>query len=268
MFSSAMNDTMDRYVLPHDDKGSGEPLVLVHAFPLDARMWQPQLDALAAHVRVIAPDLRGFGRAGTAPLPRTLDEHADDLAALLDARSIPRATLLGLSMGGYIALAFVRRHPSRLSGLILADTRASADTPEARQGRDRAIALVRSSGVEALIEELLPKLLVSGPDSELARKVRDIARSQSPEGVVAALTAMRDRLDATELLHTIAVPTLVLVGSEDRLTTVSEVRAMAEKLPNATVVELQGAGHLSNLEAPEAFNQAVLRFLRRQSSGH
>jgi 3-oxoadipate enol-lactonase len=249
--------------LAYDEQGHGDPLLLVHAFPLDARMWQPQRDALAARFRVITPDLRGFGRSAALPPAPSIDAHADDLAALLDHLALPCAAVLGLSMGGYIALAFARRHPSRLSRLALADTRAGADSAEARASREQNIALVQQSGVGALVEALLPRLLSACASEELREQVRAIASAQSPDGVTAALAAMRDRPDATAALATLTVPTLVLVGREDGVTSPAETRGMAAQIPSARYAELPSAGHLANLEAPEAFTRTLEEFLAR-----
>ena len=142
-----------------DDKGSGEPLILLHAFPLDGRMWLAQRDELAGSARIIVPDLRGFGRSVDLPPAQSIDDYADDVVALLDKFRIERATVVGLSMGGYVALALARRAPHRLARLGLADTRSLADSSEGRKGRDQNIALVKSEGVPALVERLLPKLL-------------------------------------------------------------------------------------------------------------
>jgi 3-oxoadipate enol-lactonase len=247
----------------YDDVGTGEPIVLIHAFPLDARMWQPQRDALAGSHRVITPDLRGFGRSTATPPPRTIDAHADDVAALLDHLVIPCATVLGLSMGGYVALALARRHRARLARLVLADTRAAADTAEGRAARDRNIALVESQGVAAMLDGMLPRLVSPDAPADVVATVRAIGASQSPVGITAALAALRDRPDATKDLASLALPVLVLVGREDTLTPPAEARALADAIPSATLVEIPGAGHLANLEAPAPFNRALLDFLAR-----
>lgn len=254
----------DLYV---EDRGAGEAVLFVHAFPFDGRIWEHQRDALAASYRVLVPDLRGFGRSRGLKAPQSLDAHADDLAALLDRASLSRATLVGLSMGGYISLAFARRYPERLARLVLADTRATPDSPEARARRERDMDLVVREGVSALVDALLPRLLAPGADRALISRVRDIAASQSREAVLAALVAMRDRPDSTPVLASLHVPLLVLVGAHDVLTPPEEARAMASVAPRARVVEIPGAGHLSSLEAPEAFTAALESFLREPASG-
>jgi 3-oxoadipate enol-lactonase len=248
--------------IPFDDLGRGSPVVFLHAFPFDSRMWEPQWQDLTARHRMIVPDLRGFGRAGDRPPHHTLDAHADDIAGLLDALGLGAATLVGVSMGGYVALAFAHKHPQKLAGLVLADTRATPDGDEGRAGRQKAIEAVRSSGVRGFVDELLPKLLAPGTSDETLSELRDIAGSQSPEGVTAALGAMRDRPDFTPYLAKISVPTLVLVGDKDTLTPRSDAEALAKGIPGARLVVVPDAGHLSNYENPESFNRSVMDFLR------
>jgi pimeloyl-ACP methyl ester carboxylesterase len=245
----------------HTDDGQGEPLVLLHAFPLDGRMWLEERKALAPECRVIIPDLAGFGRsAALSPRP-SLDDHADDVAALLEVLGIERATVVGLSMGGYVALAFARRHTNLLARLGLADTRAAPDTQEGKAGRDENIALVGRSGVAPLVERLLPKLLSRNASSEVTAFVREVGSSQSPEAVGAALAAMRDRVDSTPLLAGLRVPSAVIVGDADAISPPSEARAIAAALPNAELTIIPAAGHLANLEAPGPFAVALSRLL-------
>jgi pimeloyl-ACP methyl ester carboxylesterase len=184
---------------------------------------------------------------------------ADDVAALLDALKLPAATVGGMSMGGYVALAFARRHRNRLQSLVLADTKAAADTPDARQGRQAAIALVETQGVAALLEKQIPRLLSASASEGLRAEVRRLG-TQPPNAVIAAIRALRDRPDRTAELPEIAVPTLVVVGTQDALSPPEDGRAMAASIPRAHVVEIPGAGHLSNLENPDAFAAALAGF--------
>jgi pimeloyl-ACP methyl ester carboxylesterase len=243
------------------DGGKGEPVVLLHGFPLDGRMWDPQVRELGRGARVIVPDLPGFGRSAALPAA-SLDQMADDVAALLDTLGVERATVVGLSMGGYIALAFARLHRGRLARLGLCDTRAAPDTLEGRTARNDSIALVDAEGVGALVERMLPKLLSPSASTEVREQVRAVGRSQSPAGVKAALAAMRDRADAREWLPAIDVPTMVVVGADDTLTPPSESESMFAKLPRAKLEQIPHAGHLANLEAPAAFTAALERLLR------
>jgi len=220
-------------------------------------MWESQIEALASSHRVIAPDLRGFGRSANLPPARSVDEHADDLAALLDRLGVDRAAVVGLSMGGYIAFAMLRRHPSRVRALVLADTRAKPDTEEGKRNRDANIDFVRERGAAALMQKLLPALVADGADEDVKRTVLEIGGSQSAEGVANALMALRDRPDSTPLLPRIAVPTAVIVGEEDTLSPVTEMQEMARAIPNASFTVVRGAGHLSNLERASDFNEAL-----------
>jgi 3-oxoadipate enol-lactonase len=245
--------------LAYESVGSGPVLVLVHAFPFDSRMWRKTAAALAGQRRVITPDMRGFGLSDLGSGAFSMADLADDLAALLDALDLPAATLGGMSMGGYVALAFARRHRDRLKSLVLADTKAAADTPEARQGREAAIALVEKQGVAALLEKQIPRLLSTSASDRLRAEVRTLGTQQA-DAVIAAIRALRDRPDRTAELPEISVPTLVVVGSDDALSPPAEARAMAAALPHARVAEIPGAGHLSNLENPGAFAAALAGF--------
>lgn len=254
---------MSRADLTFDDTGSGEPLVLLHAFPLDGRMWLAQKDELAGSVRVIVPDLRGFGRSAELAPARSLDEYADDVAAMLDRLRIERATIAGLSMGGYVALALARRHPHRLLRLALADTRSLPDSAEGRTARDQSIALVKSDGVAALVERMLPKLLSAGASADVVTRVRSLGNSQKPAGVSAALAAMRDRPDSTAVLSGLNIPAAIIVGEADPIAPPDEARAMGALLPRAEVEVIPDVGHLANLEAPATFSMALRRLLAR-----
>jgi pimeloyl-ACP methyl ester carboxylesterase len=240
--------------------GSGPPLVLAHAFPFDSRMWRQTAAALAGRARVITPDLRGFGQSELGPDTFSIADLADDLAALLDALNLPAATVGGMSMGGYVALAFAQRHPNRLRSLILADTKAAGDTPEGRAGREAAIALVETRGVAALLEKQIPRLLSASASEGLRAEVRSLG-TQPVRTVVAGIRALRDRPDRTAELANIAVPTLVVVGTEDALSPPPEALAMAAAIPNARVAQIPGAGHLANLQNPDAFASALKEFV-------
>src|SRR5258708_1916754 len=215
----------------HTDDGQGEPIVLVHAFPLDGRMWETQRSELVGIFRVIVPDLAGFGRSASAGARASLDAHADDVAHLFDILGIERATVVGLSMGGYIALAFARRHPKRLARLGLADTRAGTDSPEGKAARDQNIALVSKEGVAPLVERLRSKLLSPGASADVVALVRSLGAAQPPAALQAALAPMRNRADSSALLASLDVPVAVIVGDADAITPAEEARAMAPALP-------------------------------------
>jgi len=237
--------------LAYEVVGQGRPLVLLHAFPFDRRMWQ---GTAAPDRQLILPDLRGFGETPLRPFG--IADLADDVASLLDALGLPRAAIGGLSMGGYVALAFVRRHRDRTQALFLADTKAGPDSAEARAARGEAIELVRGQGVGAYLENLLPRLLAPAAGESLRRQLRTLG-AQRPETVIAGLEALRDRPDRRPELGAITCPTTIVVGAEDALTPPAEARAMAEAIRGARLVEVPGAGHMSNLESPEAFSAAL-----------
>lgn len=251
--------------LEYDVSGDGPVVVLLHAFPLCRAMWEPQVQALSPHYRAVTPDFRGFGGSSPFESAPSVDTLADDVATLLDDLGVATPVVVGgLSMGGYVALAFARRHPARLRGLVLADTKAEPDSSEARANRDRTIAFAREHTAAEVAEQMLPKLLgeqTRARRPEVAEEVRRIARAQSTEGIIGALQALRDRPDATPGLGRIGVPTLVLVGSEDVLTPPSQAQALAAALRQARLTVINGAGHLANLEHPAAFNAALRAFL-------
>jgi pimeloyl-ACP methyl ester carboxylesterase len=245
--------------------GAGTPLVLLHAFPLDGRMWAPQVEALAGSYQVIVPDLRGFGTAREQAVEEAgMDLLADDVARLLDDRGVDRAILGGLSMGGYVALAFVRRHPDRLGGLLLLDTKAGVDSEQAWADRRAMAERVLTEGTGFLPEAMLPRVL--GKTSleerpELVERVAALIREQDPRAVAGAQRGMAARRDATDVLAGIAVPTLVVTGEEDTITGPDVGRELAAAIPDARFLLVEGAGHLSSLERPEVVNEALLDFL-------
>ena len=254
-----MDARIGNRVLAYDSYGSGPVLVLVHAFPLDRRMWAATGQALAPRCRVIAPDMRGFGASDLAD--GSIADMADDVAALLDQLGIERATVGGLSMGGYVSLAFAARHKQRLERLILADSRAAPDSDAARAGRADALALVDAQGVPALVERQLVALLSPGASEAVRAQVRSIGNGQRPAGVKGGICALRDRPDRQNELSAIACPTLLVVGKEDKISPPAEMAAMASAIPGSRLVEIGAAGHLSNLENPTDFVAAVTSFI-------
>lgn len=239
-------------------------LVLLHPFPLDARFWEPVRPALAASRPVITPDFPGLGSAPAAA-PVTVDGAADALAERI-AREVPggRAAVCGLSLGGYVALALVARHPERVAALVLADTRAEPDTPDAAAGRHASAAAVRAGGTGPFLDEFVPRLVAEG-HAEARDAARAIADAQSPEGVAAALEALAGRADRRPDLPAVAAPTLVVVGADDALTPPDRSEALAAAIPGAELVVIPRSGHLSALERPDAFVAAVGAFLERRA---
>jgi 3-oxoadipate enol-lactonase len=249
----------------YEDVGKGAPLVLLHAFPLSSGMWEQQIGALKARYRVLAPDFRGFGGSSVPLGPYRMAQYADDVVALLDHVGIDRAAICGLSMGGYVALAMLRRARGRFAKLILSDTRATPDSEDARKGREDTARDLAQRGMDLLVERTMPKLLSPSPRPEVTARVTALIRANDPRGAAAALRGMAARADSSDLLAGVSVPTLVLVGAADGLTPPAEAKAMADAIPAATMVTLADAGHLSNMEAPEAFNRSVSEFLDRSA---
>jgi pimeloyl-ACP methyl ester carboxylesterase len=247
------------------DTGEGPALLFLHAFPLDASMWDHQVAAFSDRYRCLRPDVYGFGSSPAPPPGMPLDTLADAVVAALDERGVENATVVGLSMGGYLAFALLRRGVlPRIRALVLCDTRAGADSEQARSDRLAMAEQVRREGsVESIVEPMVGRLLAPEGAAEfhISDPVRGRIRRASPAGVAAIQEAMAARPDSTELLATITVPTLVLVGSQDALTPPEEARRMADTIPGARLQVLDGAGHLSNLERWEAFNAAVAGFV-------
>lgn len=266
---------MTRYVAVADtrlhvvDQGAGHPLLLVHGFPLDHAMWRGQIDDLSRDYRVVAPDLRGFGRSAATRGAVAMERFADDLAALLDALRIDQpVTYCGLSMGGYVAWQFWRRHAARLARLVLCDTRAVADTPEAARGRQELARRVLAEGVEPLVAAMIPKLF--------GRHTRDhrpavvaattaVVRATRPESAAAALLGMAARADATGWLPEVRVPALVVCGEEDAISTVGEMRQIAAALPQAQWAPVPACGHLAPLEDAPRVTALIRTFLARSA---
>lgn len=251
--------------LSYTEQGTGSPpVVLLHGFPLDARMWEAQLPAIAsAGRRVIAPDLRGFGRSWSES-PFTIESLADDIHALLSAVDAIPMVLAGLSMGGYVALAYAKKYPADLRGLIFLDTKAEADTADGRQGREKMIELVRKEGSKPIADQMMSKMLAKDAADrrpQTAQTLRQMMEACPPKTIEHALAAMRDRPDRSGELASIKVPTLVIVGESDAITPPSVAEAMVRKIPNAQLVVIDGAGHMSPMEQPEQVNRALRAFL-------
>ena len=255
--------------IAYDDIGGGEPVVFLHAFPLNRTMWAPQTSALGAEWRCLTIDVRGFGESPAAG-PFAMDRYADDVVAVLDHAGIAEATIVALSMGGYVAFALWRRASDRVRALVLADTRAAADSPDTIQRRRELIAVARSEGVRAVADRQLIGLLGKTtrerrPDVEATARV--ISENATVDGIVGALEALMARPDSTATLGTITVPTLFIAGEEDVITPPKEARAMQAAVLGSRLEILSRTGHLSNLEAPAAFNVVLSEFLRESAIG-
>jgi 3-oxoadipate enol-lactonase len=244
------------------DAGQGPAVVLLHAFPLNSRMWEPQLESLSDRFRVIAPDFAGFGLSWAPDAPLSLVDQARAVDHTLDDLGIDDLVLVGLSMGGYVALPLSRALGKRVRGLVLAHTRATADDARTFDERHRLAAEIEADGVDVAAEELLPKLLgatTTRDRPELVDHVHAIVLENKEPGVAGALRAMASRRDTTPLLGTIGCPVLVITGTEDTLVPPAAARSMAARIPDARV-EILRAGHLSNLEASADFDRAIADF--------
>ena len=262
--------------LAYDDEGArdAQAVLLLHGFPFDRTMWRAQARALGATWRIISPDLRGHGETRAASettegaasaAAATMEEMARDVAALLDELGVERAVVGGLSMGGYVALAFYRLFPARVRALVLADTRAGADTEEARRTREETARRALAEGMGVIADAMLPKLLAPAtlearPD--VVASVRAMIMGARPEGAAAALRGMAVRENQTSLLPEIDVPTLIIVGSADAVTPPELSEEMRRGIRGARLEVIEGAGHVSNVERPKEFNAALTRFLR------
>lgn len=254
--------------LTYDDQGSGPAVILLHGFPLCRVMWQPQVKALStAGYRVIAPDLRGFGRSALPLGPVTMDGYADDVIALMNEMGLGRAVVVGMSMGGYVLFNLLERYPKRLAGAVFALTRAAADD-EAGKLRRSALAKAVAEGQPQVVVDAFREILFApqtpASEPELVARVGKWMEATAPEGLIGGLLAMRERRDATALLSKIskiAVPSLVIGAELDRAVPVEHSRAIAAGIPGAYLSVLPGVGHMANLEAPDAFNGPLLRFL-------
>ena len=238
-------------------------LLLVHAWPVDASMWEPQIAGLGGDLQVLAPSLPGFG--GESPAPGdilTMDAAADAMAAGLDRAGVQTAVVCGLSIGGYVAFSMWRRHRDRVDALVLADTRAEPDDDAGRERRRAVAEKVRAGGSDAIADDP-PPLLSDDADEALWGRVKGWIRAQPAESIAAAALGMGERPDSRPILGEIGVPPTIVVGSADALTPPSMSEAMASAIPDAELVVLEGAGHLSNLEDPEGFNAAIEGILDR-----
>ena len=256
---------IDDIQIAYTDAGVGRPVVLIHGYPFNRSLWNEQVEALSNSYRVIVPDLRGFGESDASTGTAGMNRMAQDVAQLLDHLQISQAVIGGLSMGGYVALAFYKQFPSRVRALVLADTRAQGDTEEAKQTRAQQAEKALSEGMAGIADAMLPKLLTPETVSkrpEIVKRVRDMMLRTKPEGAAAALLGMAAREDQTEALSSITSPTLILVGAEDAITPVADSEKMHQSIAGSRLVVLENAGHVSNLERTQQFNEALLKFLR------
>lgn len=242
-------------------------VLFIHGFPFDHLLWRHQMVALTRW-RCLSPDLRG---AGTSHAPTAADEYsmatyADDLIALLDRAKISNAVVCGLSLGGYIVFELLRRFPERIRAAILCNTKAVADTPEAKRGRDVLTARVLKDGAGVVAAELVPKLLARSTREcrpDVVGEVEEMILRQPVAGIVGALRALRERPDSTPLLDRIRIPVLVVAGDDDQIAPAAGMREMSRAIPGSEFVLVAEAGHMAPLEQPLAVNEALAGFLER-----
>jgi len=249
----------------YNESGTGAPLLFIHGFPLNRHLWSSQVDHFSKWFRTIALDLRGHGESQAVPGPYSIEMLATDCLSLLDALDIQTPVILcGLSMGGYISLAFLKKFPSRVGGLILAATRANPDSLEGRQNRDKAIVLAAQQGPTAIALSMLRNMFAPKTHQFSPSLVNDLRRmmsATSEQGIIGALHGIKNRADSTALLPLIHIPTLIIHGAEDQLIPLSVANEMQAAIPGSTLSVIPRAGHLLNLEQPHLFNQALENFL-------
>jgi pimeloyl-ACP methyl ester carboxylesterase len=243
------------------EAGTGWPVVLLHAFPLNAGMWRPQLERVPDGWRFIAPHLRGFGATPLGQEAPSMDTYAADIGALMDALQLDSAVITGLSMGGYVAFAMYRAAPARLAGLVLADTRPQADTASGRAGRAALRDLLAREGPRGVAEQMMGNLLSGAAEPEIVAHVRQTIEHADPRAIDAAILALMARPDSTPDLPRISCGTLVLVGRADVITPPAEADVLQRAIPRSRLTVIDGAGHLANLEQPDTFSRAIADFL-------
>jgi 3-oxoadipate enol-lactonase len=256
--------TINGLQLAYTDEGSGTPIVFIHGYPLSRAMWEAQVAGLSSDARVIAIDLRGHGESQAPIWMASVDIYADDVRGLLDHLSIEKAVVCGFSMGGYVAFAFLRKYPERVQALILADTRPQPDAPEGKAARFQSALTAQERGAGAIAEAMLGRLLSqksTDEKPELVQRVRGIIEGTPVQGIAGDLMAMAERPDSVDMLSSIKVPTLVVVGEVDGLTPPADSQLMAERIAGSRLEVIPAAAHLANMEEPEHFNRIVREFL-------
>jgi 3-oxoadipate enol-lactonase len=254
MFKSNLNN----FTIAYDRQGSGTPLVLIHGYPLDHSIWNPVVPFLEPDCELILPDLRGFGQSGMPPTAYLLADMAADIASLLDELKIRKAVIAGHSMGGYVALAFARAYPGRLLGLGLVASQAVADTPEKKAGRTMEAESVLLNGVGKVAEGMSSKL---SADPVLQQKLKVLMQEQRPEGVAEALRAMAERPDSTGIFSSFNFPVVIIHGLADQIIPVERAREVRAAVLQGSLVEIETAGHMPMMEAPQATAAALHKLL-------
>ncbi|HMG35686.1 MAG TPA: alpha/beta fold hydrolase [Blastocatellia bacterium] len=259
-----MNVDINGTSFSYKDEGTGQVLLLIHAFPLNQAMWDEQMAVLSSSYRVVSIDLRGFGGSELPSPAYSVDDMAADVKGLLDVLGISSVVLVGLSMGGYVSMSFYRNYPARVRALVLADTRATPDSEQARMRRLKSAEQSERDGTQSITQEMVRVLLgrtTLSTRPDIVERVRTIMNTNQPAGIAAAQRAMADRQDSTDLLETPGIPVLLIFGEEDSLVPLSEARELEKGIGGSTLRIIEGAGHLSNLEQPSRFNDAISEFL-------
>jgi 3-oxoadipate enol-lactonase len=263
-----MKITVNDISINYTDWGlpQGTPIVFIHGFPFSHEMWIPQMSVLPQNIRTITYDVRGHGLSDVSDGHYTIELFVDDLIALLDHLVIAKAILCGLSMGGYIALRTIERHPQRVAGLILSDTKSEADTNEVKINRTASIKLVKKAGVQVFTEDFLKRVFwekTFTQNPQAIESIKQIIESNSPLGICGTLLALASRTDTTSVLSTINVPTCIIVGEHDTLTPPSSAQAMHQKIHRSEYHVITNSAHMSNLENSAVFNEILVQFLKK-----
>ena len=240
--------------LTYERRGTGMPMVLLHGYPLDHQIWDDVVPVLADTFELIIPDLRGFGGSSTVDSFSAMEDYAADIAALLDQLEIQKAAVVGHSMGGYVALAFARLYPDRITGLGLVSSQVLADPPDRKEGRYKSAADVADKGIAGVVATMTPKFTADPRLQEFAKQVME---RQQPAGYISALKAMAERVDSTPLLSSIRFPVVLVHGDADSLIPIDRAREVKAAIPGAHLVEVSGAGHMPMMEAPQKTAEAL-----------
>ena len=244
--------------LAYDRRGTGNPLVLLHGFPLDHHLWDEVVPLLEDTFDIILPDLRGFGESTTVDSAYGMDDYASDIAGLLDQLNIQKTAVAGHSMGGYVALAFARLYPERISGLGLVSSQLLADPPERKEGRYKSAADVSENGIGSVVATMTPKFT---SDEKLQAFARASMESQPPSAYIGALRAMAERIDSTPLLSSLKIPVVVIHGDADALIPIDRAREVKDSLPGAHLIEIHDAGHMPMMEAVNETAEALRKLV-------
>lgn len=257
--ADSSNSSKERFIISHTDVGHGKPLILIHAFPTDQRLWISQEEGLKGNFRVITLDLWGFGESsGADGQAVTMEEYADEVKSLLDQLHIRKAIIGGESMGGYVALAFLKKYPHSVSGLVLSDTQSIADSPETKEKREKTAVDVLENGTDQFIQGFMPKALSPQAPDEMKAFLQDILEDQAATGIASASRGMALREDTSDVLSKASAPILIMTGDQDVLISPTQSQNMHALAKNSRLVMIKNAGHLSSLEQSEQWNQAII----------